>query len=396
MSSTVSMDDIISVNMSTWKRRHLSHYKNGFRETLCCGDKFIRCVTTSPEKGRYNKHGYVIVGPFGEELGSILWDERGYTTGFRVNEIGLKRAKLKLDKTNADIERKMHQYEVEELDYMREHLSKMCGCKKEAITIERIVPGLNFNDNCSIIFRGPQIEGKSNFLGCVEWDHNGKFIDFEPAEKNIMAIRQFYIARERAAMERARNKSVNRTVQQKEEREISLGKELVGFIKSHVKEIAITTALLITLSSSINFFKAELNRDFINPAYEAGYQVVNVETHRTDDNQNFWYDYWDIAARYDDSYDFDSWVYGVYDNVGWNQESKIDCMNEVFQRLAANDITEYSSFVEYCEAKGLCKEKDGKLVVDARAYREFIRNYMTQLNGESLDNEEEKNSIFRI
>ena len=396
MSTTASIEELILVNMSTWKRRHLSHYKNGFRENLCCGDKFIRCLTTSPEKGRYNQHGYVIVGPFGEELGSILWDERGYTTGFRVNEIGIKRAKLKLDKCNAEIERKMRKYEAEELDYMKEHLSKMCGCSKEEITIERIIPGLNFNDNCSIIFRGPQIEGKSNFLGCVEWDHNGKFIDFEPAEDTIMAIRRFYKARERALMERARNKSVNRTVEQKQERKISLGKELVGFIKCYVKEIAVTVALIIAISSSVHFFQGQLNPDYTNDSYNAGYQVVSIETHRTEDNQHYWYDYWDIAERYDDSYDFDSWVYGVFDNVGWNQESKIECMNEVFEKLAANDITVYSSFVDYCESKGVCVEKDGKLVVDTKAYREFVENYMRQLNEGTVDKSAEKKSGFRI
>ena len=396
MGNAVSVEELISVNMSTWKRRHLSHYKNGFREELGCGDKYIRCVTTSPEKGRYNKHGYVIMGPFGEELGAILWDERGNCSGFRVNEIGFQRAKLKLDKLYTDIERKMHKYEVEELDYMIEHLSKLCGCRKQDITIERIVPGLNFNDNCSITFRGPQIEGKSNFLGCVEWDNNGKFIDFEPADKNIMAIRQYYKSRERAAMERARTKSVNRTVQQQEERQVSLGKELAGFIKSHVKELAVVTALVIALSSSVNFFKGEINKDYANPDYEAGYKIVSVETHRTQDNQNYWYDYWDIAGGYDYSYDFDSWVYGVYDNVGWNQESKIDCMNEVFDKLEANGVTEYSSFVEYCESKGLCKEKDGKLVVDAKAYREFVKDYMLKLNSGSLEEVEDKKSGFRI
>ena len=396
MSNTALKEDLILINMSTWKRRHLSHYKNGFVDMLGCGDKRIKCIPTKPGDGQYNAYGFVIVGPYNTELGSIFWGEDGYNTGFRVNEVGCRRVKKSLDKINDKIEKEMNEYLENDLEFMKGHLAKMCGCDKDDIYIEKIVPGLNFNNNCCIIFRGPQIEGKDNYLGDVQWDMNGKFYDFEPDQKNIGAIRRYYKLREDAIMERARNKSVNRTVEQKQEREISLGKEFANFISSHVKEIAIAAAIFIACSSTVNFFKNELNPDYVNPSYRAGYEAVSVETHRTQDNQHYWYDYGDIAARYDESYDFDSWVYGAYNNVGWNTESKHDCMDEIFDRLEDRGITDYDSFLEYCEAKGVCVENDGKLTIDTREFRKLTEDYMRDLNEGTLTQTEDKKSGFRI
>lgn len=386
-------EEYVLNQLNDWKRRHLSYYKQGFARTLEIGDKRIRCMSSNPGDGKF---GFVLMGPFNTELGSIYWNLRGETRGFSVNEAGCRRVKAKLDSINKKIDKEMREWLDENLEYMKSHLAKLCGCNKKDITIERIVPGYNFNDNCSIIFRGPQIEGRDNYLGDVQWDQNGNFLDFEPDDENIMEIRRFYKTREKAIMERARNKSVNRTVEQQKEREISLGKELVGFITSHVKEIAVTAAIFIALTSSVNFFKAELNPDYINDAYNAGYHAVSVETHRTQDNQNYWYDYHDIAARYDESYDFDSWVYGTYKNVGWNEESRLDCMDEVFDALEDRGITAYDSFLEYCEAKGVCKEKNGKTVIDTKEYRELVEDYMRSINGGSLENTDEKKSGFRI
>ena len=397
MSNTALKDEIVSVNMATWKNRHYSHFKNGFVQTLGCGDKLVRLRKTSPKNRRYPYNGYVVVGPFEEELGYILWDEDGYTSGFQVNEIALKRAKIKLEKVYTKIDKEMRDWEAENLDYMYEHLAKMCGCRPDEIHHEKIAPWYNFNDNCAIIFRGPKVEGAGSFLGAVQWDAEGNFYDFKPQDKNIMEIRKYYQARDKALMERARNKSVNRTVQQKQEREISLGKELAGFIIRHAKHIAVGVALFVALSAGINEFKTTiLNPDYENTAYEAGYHAVSMETHRTQDNQGYWYDYWDIARSYDDSYDFDSWVYGTYNNVGWNTSSKLDCMDELFSKLCASGVTEYHSFLEYCESKGVCVEKNGKLVVDTSEYRKLVEDYMRSINEDTVEQTAAKESGFRI
>ena len=104
-------------------------------------------------------------------------------------------------------------------------------------------------------------------------------------------------------------------------------------------------------------------------------------------------------SRYDEKYDFDSWIYGTYKNVGWNQESKISCMDEVFDALEDRGITEYDSFLEYCDAKGVCVEKNGKLVIDTGKFSKVTEEYMNDLNSgekevdDTLSNE---SSGFRI
>ena len=153
---------------------------------------------------------------------------------------------------------------------------------------------------------------------------------------------------------------------------------------------------MAALASSVVSMGNALNPDYVNDSYNAGYQAVSYETHRTQDNQGYWYDYHDIAARYDEQYDFDSWVYGTYKNVGWNQQSKLSCMDEVFDALEDRGITEYDSFLEYCDAKGVCIEKDGKLVIDTKEFRKLTEDYMRQLNAGTVENVEDKKSGFRI
>lgn len=291
------------------------------------------------------------------------------------------------------IANEMNEWSRAEYSYIVTHLAKLCTCNSKYISCIQIYPGDRPGYDCGFVFFGPRINGKDTMLGEIRWDRRGRCTDFIPYEDTILEVRN-YIARRRA--ERARQKSVNRSLEQAQEREVSLGKELVGFIKTHVKEIAATACLIAALASSYVAMGNALNPDYINDSYNAGYQAVSYETHRTQDNQGYWYDYHDIAGRYDEAYDFDSWVYGTYKNVGWNQQSKLDCMDEVFDALEDRGITEYDSFLEYCDAKGACKEKDGRLVVDTKEFREITEDYMRQLNEGTVEKEDGKKSGFRI
>ena len=47
--------------------------------------------------------------------------------------------------------------------------------------------------------------------------------------------------------------------------------------------------------------------DPLTDTYSTGYWIK--------DNQGYWYDYHDIAGRYDEQYDFDSWVYGTFSSA---------------------------------------------------------------------------------
>lgn len=288
------------------------------------------------------------------------------------------------------ITKEMNEWSHAEYQYIVVHLAKLCTCNSKYISCIPIYPGDKPGYDCGFVFFGPRINGKDTMLGEIRWDKGGRCTDFIPYEDTILEVRN-YIARKRA--QRARSKSVNRNQQQAQEREISLGKELVGFVKTHVKEIAVTACLVATLASSVASMRNALNPDYINDSYNAGYQAVSYETHGTIyDNGKYWYDYEDIAERYDDKYDFDSWVYGAYRNVGWNQQSKLACMDEVFDALEARGITEYDSFLDYCNAKGVCIEKDGKLVIDTEQFRVLTEGYMIALNRGEIPKKEDSES----
>lgn len=291
------------------------------------------------------------------------------------------------------IAQEMYDWSKTEYTYIVTHLARLCTCNSKYISCIPIYPGSKPGYDNGFVFFGPRINGKDTLIGEIRWDKRGRCTDFIPYEDTILEVRN-HLARKRA--EKARAKSVNRSVEQAEEREISLGKELVGFLTTHVKEIAATACLLITLASCAVSLGNVLHPDYINDSYKAGYQAVDYETHRTQDNQGYWYDYQDIARRYDEKYDFDSWIYGTYKNVGWNQESKISCMDEVFDALEDRGITEYDSFLEYCEAKGFCIEKNGKVVIDTKEFCKLTEDYMRQLNENSLDNIDDKKTGFRI
>ena len=291
------------------------------------------------------------------------------------------------------ITREMSEWRHQEYEYIVGHLARLCTCNTKYIFCIPTYPGDKTGYDCGFVFFGPRINGKDTMLGEIRWDKRGRCSDFIPYEDTILEVRN-YIARRRA--QRARSKSVNRSLEQAKERRISLGKELVGFVKTHVKEIAITACLVAALASSVVSMGKALNPDYINDSYNAGHQAVSYETHRTQDDQGYWYDYHDIAARYDESYDFDSWVYGTYKSVGWNQQSKLSCMDEVFDALEDRGITEYDSFLDYCDAKGVCVEKNGKVVIDTKEFSKLTEDYMRQLNDGPAEKTDDKTSGFRI
>ena len=287
------------------------------------------------------------------------------------------------------ITREMNAWAKADYTYIVNHLARMCTCNTKYISCVQIYPGDKPGYDCGFVFFGP----RDVMLGEIRWNRRGQCTDFIAYEDNIAEVHD-YLARRRA--ERARQKSVNRSLEQSKSREVSLGKELGAFLKRHIKEIAATACLVAAISSSVVSLGNTLNPDYINDSYKAGYQAVNMETHRTSDNEGYWYDYGDIASRYDEQYDFDSWVYGTYKSVGWNKQSKLSCMDEVFDALEDRGITEYDSFLEYCDAKGVCVEKDGRLVIDTGDFSKLTEDYMRQLNGNTVTNEEDKKSGFRL
>lgn len=159
---------------------------------------------------------------------------------------------------------------------------------------------------------------------------------------------------------------------------------------------AIATILLSgTLVLGFNGVKGYVN-DIIaqNESVEYGYSAVREGTRPATNPGAYWYDYRDIALEYDaDKMDFDSFVYGAFNRIGWNEESTLECMDKLFYQLNLYGYTDYQSFVTYCESKGACKIVDGKLVVDTSKYKNLVRDYIQTLN--SAEKQQEQVEVFR-
>lgn len=73
---------------------------------------------------------------------------------------------------------------------------------------------------------------------------------------------------------------------------------------------------------------------------------VTPETHRTDDNEHFFYDYDDIAAHLEEYGDFDEAVYLLNRDIGYYQTGQV------------LRWTPYESFTNYLEEKGYTDEEE--------------------------------------
>lgn len=109
--------------------------------------------------------------------------------------------------------------------------------------------------------------------------------------------------------------------------------------------------------------------------------LVNSETHRTNDNQHYFYDIGDIASKLaEDQDNIDKGIFGVYKNIGYNQGNKIEQMDGVidFMAFAKTDTEnkiEFDSFNDYVVSKGYVLE-NGKADYEAyeKAMTEMIVN----------------------
>lgn len=109
--------------------------------------------------------------------------------------------------------------------------------------------------------------------------------------------------------------------------------------------------------------------------------LVNSETHRTNDNEHYFYDTADIASKLtEDQNNIDKGIFGVYKNIGYNQGNKIEQMNDVidsmaFEQTTSENKTQYDNFNDYVVSKGYIG-KDGKADYDAyeKAMTQMIVN----------------------
>ncbi len=91
-------------------------------------------------------------------------------------------------------------------------------------------------------------------------------------------------------------------------------------------------------------------------------------------------DIYSKIGTYNGMMDIDIYINRVYNEVGWNHDSKLVCMDELMQDLYSAGYTPYYSFLDYCDSKGFVKEKDDKKVVDEHAYEKGFEQYAKNLD----------------
>ncbi len=177
--------------------------------------------------------------------------------------------------------------------------------------------------------------------------------------------------------ERARNKSVG---EEKKVRYVKMTKE--AYI-ARLKTTFLAGAMIAVLATSAlvyggHVISENLSESKIVREETSSYsQLVNKETHRTDDNQHYFYDTYDIASELTSDQDnIDKGIYGVYMNIGYNEGNKIEQMNDVissvdFQKKAEEAAQKFNSFNDYVVSKGFV-DKDGK--ADYNAYEAAMTN----------------------
>lgn len=169
--------------------------------------------------------------------------------------------------------------------------------------------------------------------------------------------------------ERARNNSVG---EDKKVRYVKMRHELyvarlkASFIAGAVIGILVVGGLVYGSSTAINKMQ---EYGIVNEELSQYSTIVNQNTHRTDDNQHYFYDTSDIASEISDikEDDIDKAIFGVYSNIGYNDENKIEQMNNIMNSVNFSKQEEakgFDNFNDYVVSKGFV-DKDGKADYDA-------------------------------
>ncbi len=147
-----------------------------------------------------------------------------------------------------------------------------------------------------------------------------------------------------------------------------------GFIRGALAGFAVISALTFGYNGIVKL----THKYPVNISFETATESYHKNSNITSDNKGYWVDFDKVARSYNpEEMDIDSFLYGVFCglcNVG--EETRLEDMNTLVHHLYMSNKTEYSSFVLYCEARGLCYEEDGKLKIDVDKYKKALRDYM--------------------
>ncbi len=183
---------------------------------------------------------------------------------------------------------------------------------------------------------------------------------------------------------RARTNSVG---EQKQVRYVKMKKDVhfsrlkAMFIVGSIVAIIATSGIFYTVDKITDMYQTST---IVKENIQYGKKLVNENTKRTSDNQNFYYETYDIAHELvKDPANFDGNLYGVYTSIGYNKASQLKQMEDVVSYVGSIvssskedlGINYYKDFTDYCIKKGFVKE-DG--TIDLSAYEKAVRSQLVK------------------
>ena len=167
----------------------------------------------------------------------------------------------------------------------------------------------------------------------------------------------------REQIENARRKSVQKDPIRVAKRKKALTRM---FIAGAVAGMLLSVPVYATSNRIMN--KIEVSQT-LEETNDYAMRLVNSNTHRTADNQGYYYDEEKIAeGLLKDPTMFDANVYGVYGHIGYNQSNRMEEMNQVMHWVSwlnkDENLVTYDNFEEYYRQKGFV-DKEGNFDVKA-------------------------------
>lgn len=140
--------------------------------------------------------------------------------------------------------------------------------------------------------------------------------------------------------------------------------------QNNLKKIAIASAITVSLAIAGGMHLVDNIKDSMvinNMAYQFQVDVISPETHRTDNNQFYFYDYNDIADRIEAMDNPDLGYYLFYKNTGTYQTDK------VLQQTRYGGFEEYLTTHNYEDEKEFSKTME-KVAIATNQIQENMEN----------------------
>lgn len=142
-----------------------------------------------------------------------------------------------------------------------------------------------------------------------------------------------------------------------------------GDYKKTIKVTAIATAIAVSAAlAGGNLYVNKVHDNFVIGRMERDFhaEYISPETHRTNDNQHYFYDYSDIARNMEGMEDYDEGIYLLVHDIGKYQADKV---------LAYTNYGNFDNYLtehNYKDSKEFDKEMSRKILLEEQIEKNNI------------------------